>query len=159
MGELVTIENREVLLGARYLPQEEGAVDDDAVPADPEYHWHLVSDQTSDMLEYTLSEQWTERVNSEHYKDLWGNLLKELNGRDGPVQIILDNVYEFGMLTQEGVSEYLDQNTGKGPQFLVVFASTESEMPMSCVWMRSWEISGIEITEEQAKLLDRNEDE
>jgi hypothetical protein len=159
MGELVVVENKEVLLGARYLPQEEGAVDDNNVPDNPEYHWHLVGDLTSDMLEYTLSDQWYTRVNSEHYKDLWGDLLRDLNGREGPVEIVLDNVYEFGMLTQEGVSEYLDKNTGKGPQFLVVFASTDDEMPMSCVWMRGWDISSIEITDERTKLLVREEEE
>jgi len=138
MGELVTVETREVLLGARYLPQEEVETEG--------YHWHLVGDQVSEMWEYTLSDQWAERVNSEHYVDLWGDLLKELNGTEGPVQVTLDAVYEFGMLNQEGVSAYLDNNTGKGPQFLTVFASTDDEMPMSCVWLRAWSIEGIEIT-------------
>ena len=149
MGELVVIENTEVLLGARYLPQEE---------ADNQYHWHLVGDQTSDMLEYTLSREWHERVNSEHYRDLWGDLLDELNGREGPVQIILDAVYEFGMLTQEGVSTYLDENTGKGPQFLVVLASTDGEMPVSCVWMRGWEITDIAMTDKLASTMKDNDE-
>lgn len=138
MAKLETVEHTEVLLGVRYLTQEE---------TEGEYHWHFVGDGVTEMFEYTLSENWSSRVNDEHYVDLWGDILDELDGREGPVQIVIDAVYEFGLISQPEVAQYLDDNTGKGPQFLVVFAATEAEMPMSCLWLRSWEITDMASTE------------
>jgi len=41
--------------------------------------------------------------------------------RKGPVEITIECQYEFGLMTNDEVSEYLDQAIGRGPQFLVAF--------------------------------------
>lgn len=129
----------EKLLGARYLPQEEGG----EVTDDGTYHWHLTAEHVSDLWTKTLDVSWPERVNSEHYNQLWGELLADLNGREGPVQIVIECRYEFGLLDNDGVSQYLDQAIGRGPQYLVAFTE-EGDMPMSCVLFKSWEIKELD---------------
>lgn len=135
MTELNKVEITETLLGARYLPQEEGG----EVADNGTYHWHLTSEYVSDLWLKTLDVTWPERVNSEHYSQLWGELLAELDGRKGPVEIVIECQYEFGLLDNDGISDYLDKAIGRGPQFLVAFTD-DGEMPMSCVLFKSWKI-------------------
>lgn len=139
MSDLNVVEIHERLLGARYLPQEEGEEN----PKPTEYHWHLTSEHVSELWTNTLSEHWAERVNAEHYQELWGEVLRDLNGREGPVEIIVECRYEFGLTNNDDVSKYLEEATGRGPQFLVVFTGANEEMPMSCVLFKKWEITEV----------------
>jgi hypothetical protein len=123
----------------RYLPQEEGG----EITDDGTYHWHLTAESVSELWVRTLDTTWQERVNAEHYNQLWGRLLHDLNGRKGPVEITIECQYEFGLMTNDEVSEYLDQAIGRGPQFLVAFTEN-GEMPMSCVLFKEWTITDME---------------
>jgi len=142
LNELNEVETREKLLGARYLPQEEGG----EVADDGTYHWHLTAEEVSDLWTKTLDTTWAERVNSDHYAQLWGDLLAELDGREGPVEIVIDCRYQFGLLDNDAVSAYLDEAIGQGPQFLVAFTE-EGDMPMSCVLFKSWAITDMALAE------------
>lgn len=140
LADLEKIEVKETLFGVRYIHEP-----DEDETGSPEPRWHLTGANVSEMWKFTFTEGWHSRVYSKYYLEFWKPLLDELDGREKPVEITMDMVYEFGVMSEEKIKEYMLATT-KGPCFLIMHRDEEgvSDPSMTNALVRGYTITELE---------------
>jgi len=102
----------------------------------------IFSGDVSDMWKFVFSEQWADHMFDEYPAYYFEDILKDLNGRSGIVEIEMDIVYHFGEATEDDVREYMLKYKNEGPRFLIM-PRTEN-VTMACAYLRGYKIDALE---------------